>query len=253
MDMVSRAVALMSLTAVLAGAESRVPVVVELFTSEGCSSCPPADRVLRDLAQQPIPGAMVIALSEHVDYWDHLGWRDPYSSPLFSARQQAYGEVFQAESVYTPQMIVDGLANFNGSEGGVARDAIKQAARQPKAAVSIEPAGGSRDDRVAVRVERLGAAKVEQADVFLAIAEDGLSTTVTAGENGGRNLSHAGVVRSLIKIAEIEAKRGAYTAELALVLHPSWRRERTRAVLFVQDRRTRRIAGAATCAVAVRD
>jgi len=125
-------------------------------------------------------------------------------------------------------MVVDGLANFNGSEGSVARDAVKLAARQPKAAVFIELAGDAREDRVAVRVDRLEAAKVDRADVFLAIAEDDVSTAVKAGENGGRTLSHTGVVRSLVRLAEIEAKRGAYTADLVLMLDRSWRRANLR-------------------------
>src|SRR3989442_220758 len=118
--------------------DNRIPILVELFTSEGCSSCPPADELLTRLDQtQPIPGAEVIALSEHVDYWNHLGWTDPYSSATFSARQNDYARVLDTDEIYTPQMIVDGRVQFVGNNSNRARDAIAAAAREPKAAVTL--------------------------------------------------------------------------------------------------------------------
>jgi hypothetical protein len=225
--------------------ENAPAVLVELFTSEGCSSCPPADRLLDELSHQAVPGAIVIALSEHVDYWDHLGWRDPYSSSQFSLRQQAYSQVFRLDSVYTPQMVVDGLANFIGSDGEQARKMIHYAALQPKASVSISRRDS--DGRVALRVEKLGVASVEKADVFLAMVESGLESAVASGENAGRRLRHTGVVRRLTHLQNVEAKRGAYNAELKVDLRPEWKRENMRAVVFVQDLKTRRIVGAASC------
>src|ERR1700758_1874902 len=102
-------------------------VIVELFTSEGCSSCPPADQLLKKLSEeQPIHGAQVVALEEHVDYWNHLGWRDPFSDVEFSRRQEQYSGVFRNDGVYTPQMIVDGQVEFTGSREGRAREAIER-------------------------------------------------------------------------------------------------------------------------------
>src|SRR5271155_434667 len=114
---------------------SRVPVLLELFTSEGCSSCPPADRLLEILDQrQPVAGADLIVLSEHVDYWDRLGWKDPFSSSQYTTRQQEYAGKFNTDSIYTPQLVVDGRFGLVGSDASEAASAIQKAIREPKIA-----------------------------------------------------------------------------------------------------------------------
>jgi hypothetical protein len=223
-------------------AQTRTPVVVELFTSEGCSSCPAADSLLMRLARV-VPEVEVIPLGEHVDYWNHLGWQDRFSSSLFSARQQDYGRMFRLESVYTPEMVVNGQAEFNGSDEQRAAQEIRKAAEGPKALVDVSLQSS---DTVRLKVERLPLG-TKNADMFLAITEANLETTPRAGENGGRRLRHTGVVRNLTAIGHLDSKKAAtYAADVKVNLNPEWRSENVRVVLFVQDRSTRRIIGAAT-------
>jgi hypothetical protein len=234
------------------GNENRAPVVVELFTSEGCSSCPPADALLARLdREQPVEGAQVIALAQHVDYWNNLGWADPYSSHDFSERQDEYAAVFgSVMGVYTPQMIVDGRDEFPGGNSGKAFDSIAQAAREPKGEVSLARAANQTDDgdslRLSVRVERLPKlTDGDTADVLLAITESNLSSDVARGENAGRKLTHVGVVRTLSKIGYVGAATPPFAAEPSVALDKTWRRENLRAVVFLQEHTSRRVVGAA--------
>ena len=235
-----------------------VPVVVELFTSQGCSSCPPADSLLRSLARnQPVPGALIIPLSQHVDYWDRLGWPDPFSSPRFTARQRDYAAAFDAPSIYTPQMVVDGRVGLVGSRGAEARAAIRDTRDRLRVPVRIDVAGhpNSRVVEVATAIgpDRAGAS-AEALGVWLAITESGLVTDVSAGENRFRRLHHTGVVRHLERIDTLspDAVRDGSPARARLRLDPDWDRGRLRAVVFLQERESRRIAGAAQATVRAR-
>src|SRR5689334_19485421 len=171
-------------------------VVAELFTSEGCSSCPPADALIRQLADaQPFEGAYLIAFEEHVDYWDRLGWRDPFSSAQFTSRQTAYNErVFRSGAVYTPQLVVGGVRECVGSDRNATRAIVADSIRRPHATVSVQSVAGASHLAVTVRVdvpatlERHGVA-----DVFVVVAERGLVSAVRHGENGGRTLIHGAV------------------------------------------------------------
>ena len=204
---------------------SRAPVLVELFTSEGCSSCPPADHILEQLDSH------VIVLSEHVDYWNHDGWKDPYSSALFTQRQEKYGRQFAIDGVYTPQMIVDGGVQFNGSDGPRATAEIGRAQQHPKARIRLE----RKDGRVQVTVEDAP----RSASVILAVAENRGESQVSAGENKGRRLNHVAIVRSLQKIGSV--KRGqAFQKTVDAPSTPS-----QRIVVFLQDGDGGPVSGAA--------
>lgn len=230
-------------------ADRPVPVIVELFTSEGCSSCPPADRLLARLEQtQPVPGAQVVAIEEHVDYWNQLGWTDPFSSPQFRARQNDYAVAFHANNIYTPQMVVNGQTEFVGSDTNRAYHEIGAAAQAATTAIDLRSGANSSDPDLldlSVQVTNLKTAKWRDSNVYLAVTENGLTTFVPRGENSGRTLRHSSVVRSFGIIGRIKPQ-GANGGQLVstLRLPPEWKRENLRAVVFVQERETFRITGA---------
>lgn len=233
----------------------RAPVIVELFTSEGCSSCPPADALLAQLDKtQPLAEAEIIALSEHVDYWDYIGWADPFSSAAFSARQEAYATAFGRDGIYTPQMVVDGQSEFVGSNASKAQAAIARAARLPKAAVSITRAarneGGQRVLRLTVNIKDVPPVSADDvAEVLLAITENNLSSNVARGENSGRRLAHSHVVRELRALGKVDATK-SFAGATTVLIADRWKRAELRAVVFVQERAHRRVLGAAAISLA---
>lgn len=244
---------LLLLAAVLLGTlaraeDPRVPVIVELFTSEGCSSCPPADRLLARLEQtQPVPGAEVIALEEHVDYWNQLGWVDPFSSAQFRARQNDYAVVFHSQDVFTPQMVVDGQVQFIGSDAGRAYREISTAARAPAVwlGLTTRPNANDRDLLdLSVRMNSPGNAKLHDSNLYLAVTETNLTSFVKAGENAGHVVRHSEVVRSFGVIGRVDP-RGTNGGEVisTLRLPHEWKRENLRAVVFLQERDSFRITG----------
>jgi len=221
---------------------SRIPVVVELFSSEGCSSCPAADAYLDALDRaQPIEGVTVIAFEEHVDYWDRLGWRDPFGSPTFSARQQDYARVLADHQVFTPEIVFDGHQVMPGGDEDAARALLQRAAREPKARLTLQRDGA----RVTVDVTDAPASSADDpAEAWLAITESGLATDVRAGENAGRHLVHAPIVRRLRSLGRVSG--GNLHVETALDPDPTWKASALRTAVFVQLARTRRVIGAAT-------
>jgi hypothetical protein len=184
---------------------NRTPVLVELFTSEGCSSCPPADALLAKLDHdQPVNGAEIIVLGEHVDYWDGLGWHDRFSSHQYTERQNQFGQRLNVDNVYTPQMIVDGTDQFVGNDVPHALRAIQHAAQSAKAGLTVsQPVVDGHKVSATVSISSPAPAK-PQADLFAALVDPTDSTQVRGGENGGHLLHHVGVVRTLQKVGSLK-------------------------------------------------
>jgi hypothetical protein len=208
---------------------TRVPVLAELFTSEGCSSCPPADALLMKLDQlQPVAGAQVIVLSEHVDYWNQLGWTDPYSSAQFSRRQADYAHTMSADT-FTPQLVIDGRSQCSGGDGKAILDAITREAARPKTSVKI--ANVKREGNEAVITFSIGESPAK-GNVWVALADDRDQQNVKNGENSGRTLTHVAVVRSLGKVATV-AKAAALEKTVRVPLRAQ--SAEMRVIVFVAD------------------
>lgn len=206
-----------SLTAQTKASDSRVPVLVELFTSEGCSSCPSADKLLAALqGQQPVAGAHIIVLEEHVDYWDQQGWRDRFSSPQFTERQKIYAFRLKVDDPYTPEMIVDGQTQFSGNDPAKAISAITQAAQSPKIELILSrPSIEGKHISSSVTIAS-GASALPKADLYAALVTPSASTQVKSGENGGKHLDHVSITRTLEHIGKLQdLSRGPISFKLS--------------------------------------
>ena len=229
----------------------RKPVVVELFTSEGCSSCPPADALLQRLEQQqPVAGVEIIALEEHVDYWNHDGWIDPYSSPEWTERQQGYAALFKNDP-YTPELVVNGHSQFVGNNARKAGLEIEKAAGGLKTEVKITSgnpdAKGSQRFTVSVgKLER--SAPGDVAEVWLAVTEDGLQSSVNQGENAGHVLHHTATLRSLHKLGAADANGASmsFAGDPVVKFNSRWNPQNLHVTVFVQEKKSREILGAAS-------
>jgi len=228
-------------------------VVAELFTSEGCSSCPPADQVLSQLVKRGQPGVEVLALGEHVDYWDRLGWRDPFSSSANSSRQAQYdARVFHRNEVYTPQLVIDGQLAAVGSDTVGIQRAIRRAADAPKATVQVV-VGRQRDRELEVGLHVAAPPAFtlrESAEVLIAVVEDNLQTEVRRGENRGRTLKHDAVVRSLTSVGTLSRDNRTWSTSATVKLAPEWKPANIRLVAFLQEHESRRIVGAGAATLA---
>jgi len=222
------------------------PVLIELFTSEGCSSCPPADAVLQRLDDlQPIHGAQLIVLSEHVTYWDHDGWKDPNSSQAFTDRQSSYEGALGIKGPYTPQFIIDGtqvgaidkLPEFEG-ELKKAKDTAKIPIRI--ANVTFDPTNPT---VLRTHIEADANPDKHNADVYLALALNHVESQVLHGENGGKHLVHVAVVQQLTKVGKL-SKGKPFAKDVELTLKPGEDLKNLRLVAFVQESGPGKLLGA---------
>ena len=228
------------------GTATATPVLLELFTSEGCSSCPPADNYVRQADRlQPIPGVHLIVLSEHVDYWDHDGWKDPYSSAAFTERQSDYVHALGLSTPYTPQIIINGNEVLKGDARQI-KELYAKAAADPKVDVRIGSVSveGQPPDMVRVHVDADGTATKHSADVFVAVALDHAESQVLAGENGGRHLTHVAVVEEIKKVGKLDKGKN-FSQDVQLKLKSGADPKNLRVIAFVQESGPGKVLGAA--------
>ncbi len=222
--------------------QSQLPsfAVVELFTSEGCSSCPPAEKYLNDLAAKArAQNQKIYPLAFHVDYWNYLGWKDAFSDGRFSARQRGYADRASTGRVYTPQMIVNGEVAFVGSNRQQGEAALTQALRQPAEVELHVQARHEHEQKKIMITYRIPAAR-PQSVLCVALVERGIRREIRSGENSGRVLHHDNVVRAF----ETVALQSPASGQIALPLPSGFALTNSAIITFVQDLKTNRIVGA---------
>jgi hypothetical protein len=224
----------------------RSPVLVELFTAEGCSSCPPADAFVMQLdALQPIPGAQLIVLSEHMNYWND-SWPDPFASTKLTARQADYVRALNRSSPYTPQVIVDGTMEVRLSDRAAMEHIFRAAAASPKIPVSltsirVEPGSPA---HLSGEIEVDGSAEEHRAAVYLATAIDHIETKVLRGENRGKTLAHVAVVEYFSKVGDLKPGQN-FNQTFRVPLERELASTDTRLIVFVQETGNGKVVGAA--------
>jgi hypothetical protein len=223
------------------------PVLVELFTSEGCSSCPPADALLQKMdAAQPVPGAQLIVLSEHVDYWNHDGWKDPYSSALLTERQSSYCRALRVSDPYTPQFIIGGIGELRANDPQQTGQLFQKAEAATKVALRISSVSveATTPPLLRGRLEADGNSEERNADVYVAIALDHAESQVLRGENSGQHLTHVAVVQSLTKVGRLE-KGKSFGQDFHVKLKPGTDPANVRIIAFAQESGPGRVLAAA--------
>lgn len=223
-------------------------VILELFTSQGCSSCPPADRLLARLGEEEaLDGRRLVPLSFHVDYWNYIGWRDPFSSENWSKRQQRYGRAFALGTIYTPQLVINGRSELVGSsEAKVRREIARDEVARNTGRVSLtveEARPGRLRLNVAGSLDRPADSPVE---ALIAVFETGLVTEVGRGENARKTLRNEYVVRRLAPAFTVAAASSSgRTEDLEIELDPAWELDNLGVAAFLQDTATMAIHGGA--------
>ena len=223
----SGAIGVCAIVAIIRPATAEPRAVVELFTSQGCSSCPPADKVIGELAKDP----SVIALSMPIDYWDYLGWKDTLADARFSARQKAYSLMRGDRDVYTPQVVVNGSAHVVGSD----RAGIEQAigiTRKTEGVMSLPVSMKLTGDQITVSVAASGKGPAaSHGEIWICSVSKAVPISVARGENSGRDLTYYNVVRNVLKVGEWNGSAGSWTVPLENIS----REGIDAAAVFVQD------------------
>jgi len=222
-----------------ASSPAQQPVVVELFTSEGCSSCPPADAMLTKLSHQRNSNiANLILLEEHVEYWNDGGWHDRFSGPTYTQRQYDYVKDLHLATAYTPQIVIDGHLQASGNNPAQVQQFLLQAAKASKpATVTLHLAA---PDKLQVTVDNPSRTKME---VLFAVTEDDLTTKVGAGENGGKTLTHSAVVREFHKVGSTSDDK--FEKVINLPDKSDWKKPDLRAIVLAQNPSSGEVLGAA--------
>lgn len=217
--------------------QAKQVTVIELFTSQGCSSCPPADELLGELDRRDD----ILALSFHVDYWDYIGWKDPFASPLYTQRQRDYARRFDLSYVYTPQAVIQGAAQEVGSHRGPILKAIERAKKLSRVPVTLSHAG--KDGKLMISIPARSPA--EKADVLMVVIDRTHETPVKRGENSGRMIKNFNVVRAIRRIGTWDGKALEISTSLADMSYDGG----DYCVVMVQSTTTGRILGAAKLAL----
>jgi hypothetical protein len=219
-----------------------VPILLELFTSEGCSSCPPVDEFVRHMDEsQPVAGAQLIVLSEHVDYWDHDGWKDKYSSSQFTERQNGYVHAMNLQTAYTPQMVIDGYIELKGSSSDIEQTFAKEL-KVAKIPLRVASAKIEAPLQLKVKVEA-DAVEKRGGTVWVAVALDHAASQVSAGENSGKQLQHVAVVEDLRKVGKLD-KGKPFSQDVAIKLKPDTDPKNLRIIAFIQESNEGKVLGA---------
>jgi len=224
----SSALGLFAIIAVIRPAHADPRAVVELFTSQGCSSCPPADRILGELAKDP----SVIAMSMPIDYWDYLGWKDTLADARFSARQKAYSRMRGDREVYTPQAVINGSVHVIGSDRAGIEEAIDSTQKADGVmSVPVTMTKTGKQITVSVAASNKSPAAMQHGEVWLCSISKAVPISIARGENRGRELTYYNVVRSLMKVGDWNGSPGSWTLPLDSVE----REGVDAAVAYVQD------------------
>ena len=222
----SGALGVCAIVAIIRPAHAEPRAVVELFTSQGCSSCPPADKIIGELAKDP----SVIALSMPIDYWDYLGWKDTLADSRFSARQKAYSQTRGDRDVYTPQVIVNGSVHVIGSDRGKIDSAIGDT-RKADGVMSVPVTVALAGKQINVSVAASGKSPAAHGEVWICSVSKAVPIMIGRGENRGKEVTYHNVVRTLLKVGDWNGTSGSWTVPLENIS----REGVDAAVVFVQD------------------